>query len=144
MGFDENRIAQLAKAAAEEAVGPMRQKAQRLEMGMKLGLQSEAQVEAVAAYVAKGLSEDEALILARTKHKDAFAETARPYDPRMAGILPPGGSSVARSNQPEQRPDYRQQLRELNASTDFNKEKARRLALAAFHEQALRVRDSHA
>lgn len=90
-------LAEVALKAAEAQVAPFKREAERYKLAVRLGLQREDQLEAVSSYMEKGLDADEALTLARSKNRDLFPVEARPYDPRLAGAMPPGGLSAARA-----------------------------------------------
>lgn len=134
-------MAEVATSAVEAALEPIRKERDRYKTAAELGLSSDEQVAAVSGYVEKGLSKEEALMLARAKHKELFAEPAQPYDPRRAGYVPPGGFSAARTMDPAPKTDWRAKMGEELASATPDKRKVQQFAANAFAEQVLRMRE---
>jgi len=109
-GFDMNALVQSlgevvnasANSAVEEALRPEREKNARLQMALEMGLSTE-QANAVGEVMSKyqGMSQEEALTLARSQHNDLFAQQAQGFNPSHAGA-PVSGSSPTRSSGPQE------------------------------------------
>lgn len=133
-------LTEVAMAAAEAQVAPFKAEAEKYKLAATLGLNDERQIEAISGYIKKGLDPEEALTLARQKHKDLFPKEARPFDPRMAGAIPPGGLSAARTPlpaEPEDAKDFKL-MQEAAAKRDWTT--ARQHAMAVFGHRVARLR----
>lgn len=133
-------MTEVAIAAAEAATAPFKQKAEVAEMGMRLGLRDPKQLEVVADYKQKGLSEEDAMLLARSKHRDLFPTSPQPWNARTAGLVPPGGASALRSEETP-RVDRMSQIREIMASDAPDRNiRAQKVAYEELHERVQRAR----
>lgn len=108
------RLAAEAHKKAEEAIAPWREKAERAEMAVKLGL-NEPQVAKVVDVRSKNpnLTEAQALLIARSESPDTFPTVQRPaWQQGLHGGFPVTGTSDSRTAPPQD--DY---TAKMNAAT---------------------------
>lgn len=102
--------AQQAQEAAKEAIRPFEERERKWRTAATLGL-NEAQADQVAAVMGKyeGMTDKEALALARVQKPDLFPTPPQNAQRPVFGGMPVGGDSLARST-PEQ-PDFMSKMK---------------------------------
>lgn len=125
-------VNQQTNAIVEQHMKPLRDELAMRRVQAQTGLNDE-QYAAVREYESKGLSLEESVTLARAKKPELFGVSAGAFDPRMGGVLPPGGDSMARqAPKPE---DWGKKLREAGSL-----EEAKHAAANMLHQQIQRAR----
>ena len=131
-----------ARKVVEAEVAPLKQRAERAELGVKMGL-NEKQVNIVMDVKQKNptLSVEQALLLARAEHQSEFVP-AQSWNRAVHGGLPVTGTSEARSASDAN--DYMAQMRAAEKSGDraganhFATQEALSRFRAAFNSRPIR------
>lgn len=125
-----------------EAIEPMRKEIeatkQKAKLSVQYGLRSDEQVAAVTGYLDKGLSEQEAIILAQASNPKLFAQQNQ-NSPGHIGMLPPGVSPGVRAPRQEEE-DHLAKFRALDAEGKYQEADIHSQAAFAKQIQALRNR----
>lgn len=107
-----------ARQSAEAEIAPIKAEMARYKVATQLGL-NEAQADKVLEFKAKnpGLTEQQALLLARVEHQDVFPQPATPaWNRGLHGGLPVSGQSMARD---EKSQDHTAMMHEAVAKKDW-------------------------
>lgn len=115
-----NALADEARRKVEAEVAPLRNEVNKYKMAANMGL-NESQVDKVMGIRDKnpGLTEQQALILAKTEHPDVFPQAApATWNRALHGAMPVGGASDARSN--PQAEDLTAKMHEARKNKDFD------------------------
>lgn len=107
-----------ARQSAEAEIAPIKAEMARYKVATQLGL-NEAQADKVLEFKAKnpGLTEQQALLLARVEHQDVFPQPATPaWNRGLHGGLPVSGQSPARD---ERSQDHTALMHEAVAKKDW-------------------------
>ena len=126
-----------ARKAAEQEFEPMRQEVAKWKLANQLGL-SEPQVDKVMTVKQKnpGLSDQEALLLARNAHADLFQQEKAPaWNRALHGGLPVSGASEVRN---EKAVDHTAKMNEAYKKGDISE--ARLHAHQAFAERFYQIK----
>jgi len=125
-----------ARKAAEQEFEPLRQEVAKFKLANQLGL-SEPQVDKVMAVKQKnpGLSDQEALLLARAAHADVFPQAQPAWNRALHGGLPVSGASEVRT---EKTVDHTAKMNEAYKKGDLAE--ARQHAHQAFAERFYQIK----
>lgn len=92
--FDK-RLEKLVKDALQQEVGPIKAQLQRREELHRTGF-TEEQFSVWSEFKGKGLTDTQAMVLARQAKPELFAAPAQKFDPSVVGQLAPGGENPDR------------------------------------------------
>jgi hypothetical protein len=125
-----------ARKAAEQEFEPLRQEVAKFKLANQLGL-SEPQVDKVMAVKQKnpGLSDQEALLLARSANADLFPQAQPAWNRALHGGLPVSGASEVRN---EKATDHTAKMNEAYKKGDI--QEARLHAHQAFAERFYQIK----
>jgi len=126
-----------ARKAAEQEFEPLRQEVAKYKLANQLGL-NEPQVDKVMAVKSKnpGLTDQQALLLAKNEHGDLFPQSQRPaWDRALHGAMPISGQSEDRN---EKTVDHLAKMNEAHGKGDH--QAARMHAAQVFTERFYRIK----